>query len=76
MKKRKDNFQAIGKAIEALIKQYKGEVCFVGSFFVFDKDGEVVDDRMFAHGTKDGIKISLDSLNEEVAKEKDDFINW
>lgn len=76
MKKTKNNFQAIEKAIEAFIEKYKGEVCFVGSFFAFDEKGEVVDAKMYAYGTKECIKISLDSLNEEVAKEKDDFINW
>jgi len=77
MKKTKNNFEAIEKAIEDFMKKYDGEVCFIGSFFAFDKKGEVVDDKMYAYGYKDCIKISLDSLNEEVAKEKDDdFINW
>lgn len=51
---------------------------FVGSFMTFDKDGEVNDKEslIFGYGHKDLVKISLEELEEQVAKDKEEFINW
>ena len=64
------------KAIEDYTKKHKGDVAFIGSFVAFDKKGDVIDDRILAYGEKEVIKISLEGLEEQVAKDKKDFINW
>jgi NAD/NADP transhydrogenase beta subunit len=66
----------ITKAIEDYIKKHKGEVAFIGSFVAFDKKGDVIDDRMFAYGDRGTLEISLESLEETLEKDKEDFINW
>lgn len=50
---------------------------FVGSFCEFDKNDEVVNDRMIAFGVKEVINIQLKALCDELKKEKkEEFINW
>ncbi len=52
------------------------DVCFISSFVTFDKDFEVIEDRMIAYGTKEAVKISLNALSDEFKKDKEEFINW
>ena len=67
----------IFEAIDKWVKKHKENVNFIGSFMAFKgKEFDVVEDRMIAYGPKESIKISLESLNEEIEKEKEDFINW
>jgi len=66
----------IMKAIEKWMKKHKGDVSFIGSFVAFDKDGEVIDDRIIGFGDKETIKIALEELQEEINENKKDFINW
>ena len=67
----------IFEAIDKWAKKHKENVNFIGSFMAFKgKDFDVIEDRMIAYGPKESIKISLESLNEEIEKEKEDFINW
>lgn len=71
--KRMDN---IAREISGLIKDYDGEVVFHSSFVVFNKEGDVEDDRIFCFGDKDTLKISIDDILEQIEKEDDDFVNW
>lgn len=67
-----DITEAIGRWAEE-----KGRnVQFVGSFFEFDDKGEIIDDRMLAYGSKDTLLISLGRLVQDIAEDKDDFVNW
>lgn len=66
----------IMKAIEKWMKKHKGDVSFIGSFVAFDKDGEVIDDRIIGFGDKETVKIALEELQEEINENKKDFINW
>ena len=67
----------IQKAIQKYIDKYPDAV-IVGSFMHFNKEGEVVekDSLMFGFGDKELVEISLDDINEELSKEKGDFVNW
>ena len=56
--------------------QKTNDVMFHGAFVSFDKESNVVEDRMIAYGEKDVLKISLDEFNKEMKKEKDKFVNW
>ncbi len=74
MTKEKDN---LIKAIEAYVKKHKGNAQFIGSFCAFKgKDFDVVDDLIIAFGFKDMLRDDLKNLDEEVEKEKEDFVNW
>jgi len=67
----------IKKAIEKWMKKNKGDVALLCSFVSFDKNGDVKDDSLvFGYGYKPTIKVILDDMNENVKKEKEDFINW
>lgn len=76
MKKPKESkeFKEIFSAIQKWVD--KNDTCFIASFFGFDKNDDVKEDRMIAYGTKEQMKIALEALNEELAKEKEDFVNW
>ncbi len=74
--KEKDNFELIIKAIEKLADKHKDNFCFIGSFFIFDNDSNVIDDRMLAYGPKEVLETSLGALKEELEKEKEEYINW
>ena len=74
-----NSIDKIMEAINKVLKECKEkdeEMSFVGSFVVFDKDSEVIDDRIIAYGYKETIDIQLDAINEELEKEKDDFVSW
>jgi hypothetical protein len=64
------------RAITNFQKKHKGNVQFVGSFFAFDKDCNVIDDRLFAYGEKDTLNIDLKDLLKQINKEKGKFINF
>ncbi len=67
----------IFKAIDKWMKKHKNNVHFIGSFMAFKgKDFEVIDDRMLAYGIKDMLKEDLKGLDEEVEKEKGEFVSW
>jgi len=40
------------------------------------KDFDIVDDRIFVYGTKQGLNIDLTELNKQIKKEKTNFIDW
>lgn len=74
---KKTNTDILMDNIEKWIKENNDQVSFVGSFTVFDKDGNVSDDsRMVAFGPKEVIKISLKELKKGIKNDKEDFINW
>lgn len=56
--------------------QLSNDVTFVGSFGEFDKRGEIKNDRLIAYGGKELIKVQLDSLKDELKKNKEEFISW
>ena len=65
------------EAIEKWVNKHKGNVSFIGSFVAFKgKECEVIDDRIISYGVKDTLKIALESLNEGISQEKEDFVNW
>ncbi len=65
------------EAIERWVNKHKGNAQFIGSLCAFKgKDFDVVDDRMLAFGFKDMLRDDLKNLDEEVEKEKEDFVNW
>ena len=67
----------IFEAIDKWTNKHKGNVDFIGSFIAFKgKNFDVVDDRLIAYGLKENLKISLESLDEGLKKEKEDFVNW
>jgi len=67
----------IFEAIEKWFKKHDGNVQFIGSFLAFKgKDFDVVDDRLLAYGIKSSLRESLASLDEEVEKEKEEFVSW
>lgn len=67
----------IFEAIDKWAKKHDGKVQFIGSFMAFKgKDFDVVNDRICAFGIKESIRDSLKDLDEEVEKEKEDFVNW
>lgn len=73
--KKENSLDNIGKAIQDFIDEHGGNAMFVGSFFAFDDNSEVVDDRLFAYGDKEVLKISLEEIIKEIDKEED-FVNW
>lgn len=67
----------IFEAIQQWVNKHDGNVQFVASFLAFEgKDFDIVDDRILVFGHKSLIKDSLKDIDEEVEKEKEDFINW
>jgi len=63
-------------AVEKFERKHDGNVLFVGSFMAFNKNSEVIDDRMFCYGVKKTILLDLKELKKEIKKDKEDFINW
>lgn len=63
-------------AIDNFVKKNDGNVCFHAGFFVFDKEGDVKEDRLLAYGIKNSLLISGKELLKMMKKEKKDFINW
>lgn len=67
----------IRKAIEKYMNKHNDNVQFVGSFMGFKgKDFEIIDDIIFAYGTKKSLKIDLKETLKMIEKEKGDFVNW
>ena len=66
----------IMNAVEKFERKHDGNVLFVGSFIAFDKDSEIIDDRIFCYGDKKTVLLDLKELKKEVKKDKEDFINW
>ena len=66
----------IQSAIEKWIKNK--DVSFVGSFVVFDTEGEVKDDEscIIGFGSRELIKLQIEELNKRLKKDKDSFVNW
>ena len=62
-------------AIDKWEKKHNGNVSFIGSFVAFDKDDEVIDDRLFSYGAKGVLKEQIYALAEIVTKNKEEFIN-
>ena len=75
-KQTKDEFDGIRKELNKLSEKHKGNLHFTGTFFIFDKNGDVTNDVIFAYGYKDTIQIDLKELLKAVKKEKEEFINW
>ena len=68
-------FKSLLNAIAEWEKSEKN-VCFIGGFVSFDKDGEVKDDRIIGYGSKETIKVNLEGLQEALKEDKSEFINW
>jgi len=70
-------FENLLEAIHKWVKKHDGKVQFIGSFLAFKgKDFDVVDDRLLAFGIKKSLREDLKNLDEEVEKEKDEFVSW
>ena len=63
-------------AVANFAKKNGGNVCFYAGFIVFDKEGDVKEDRLLAYGGKKCLLISGKELLKMIAKEKKDFVNW
>lgn len=67
----------IFEAISQWVKKHDGKVHFICDFMAFKgKDFKVVDDRILAFGIKESLRESLKNLDEEVEKEKEEFVSW
>ena len=77
-----DRVQPELKDIMEAINRYavvnKNEVCFIGTFVAFDKEGEVKDDsdRFFAYGDRETLLTQLHELLGRLLEEEDEFVNW
>jgi hypothetical protein len=76
-------FKGIYSAVNKWVKKNKGYVVFVGSFISFDeekikKDAKniIKGNMIIGYGGKKEMKLSLASLQSELKKSKEDFINW
>ena len=74
--KKKTSLQKLMSNIVKLVEENKGNIDFIGSFVIYDKNGEIKDDRRIAFGNKKTLKIILDDLTMELKKDKEKFINW
>jgi len=52
------------------------DVMFFGGFASFDKDYNIVEDRLICFGDKEGLKLSLKDFNNFFKADKNEFINW
>lgn len=67
----------IFEAIQKWMKKHEGKVEFFGSFMAFKgKDFDIVDNRLLAFGLKESIRTGLKDMDEEIEKEKEEFVNW
>jgi len=65
------------KAINEWAKKHKGNVQFIASFMAFKgKDFDVIDDRIFAYGVKETLRLDLKELDTQVCEEKGGFVSW
>ena len=78
MKKTKDSFLNIMvmRAIREWVKSHEGRAIFYGGFVAFDKEGDVVEDRLICFGFKSTLQISIDEFVKEFNKEEKDFVDW
>ena len=67
--------QELIDAINNWADKHDGDVSFIGSFVAFDKDSEVIDDRLFCFGTKDILREQIYDMAGEVVKNKKEFVN-
>jgi hypothetical protein len=76
--KSKDEFfvDEVIKAIDKWAKKHKYNVIFHGGFCAFDKNNNVIDDRLIAYGEKEVLEISMDEMRKEIDKSDESFINW
>jgi len=66
----------ITKAINAYRKKHNHEVIINASFVAFDKDCNVIDNSVFAFGSKKELILDNKEVLKMIKKEKDDFICW
>ena len=65
------------EAIKEFTERHGNEVCFIGSFFTFNKKGDVKEDRMIAHGTLEQMNIQIEAFQEALKEETDKvFVSW
>jgi len=71
------------KSIEKWMKANNNNVAFIGSFVAFDdekiennEEDVIKEDRIFAYGGKDVLKIMTDEHRKMIKEENDDFVNW
>jgi len=74
MTKKKTTLEDVLEVIDEWSKD--NDVCFIGKFASFDKDDEMVEDRIIGYGHKDTLKMGLNSLTEMLKNDKEEFINW
>jgi hypothetical protein len=67
---------SIAKALEAYKKKHNGNVAICCTLAAFDKDNEVIDDRIFAAGEIETILIGLEGAKEQIQAEDDEYIDW
>jgi len=55
--------------------QKQNDVMFFGGFVTFNKDFDIIEDRLVAYGDKKSIQLSMKDLGNFIKDEKEDFIN-
>lgn len=63
--------EAIFKALHAYEKKHNGDIIAVLSVVAFDKENEIVDDRIGLYGPKGGLYATLDALKDEIDRMED-----
>ena len=63
------------RAINNWSVKHDGDVSFIASFVAFDKDSEVIDDRLFCYGIKNVLREQIYDMAEEVVNNKEEFVN-
>ena len=71
---KKTNLEDVMKVIHKW--QEDNDVIFHGGFASFDKEGEVIEDRLICFGDRGALQISLEDFNKEFKKDKSRFVNW
>ena len=67
--------QAIFDALNVYIDKHNGEVQFALDISAFDKNGNVVDDKLCLYGFKDCLEVAVDALDEAIKNHPDNFIS-
>jgi len=76
VKKKEEKIDKVMNAIDKWAEEHGNNVMFFGSFVAFNKNSDIVEDRIICYGDKDILKISIDEFNKAFKKEKEQFINW
>jgi len=79
VKKKKTSIDDICRVVNKFVEDNGPEnVLFMGSFMLFDKKFNVVDDRIIGFGTKGQFKITMDEFKGQMKEFKDDdeLICW